>query len=114
MDPSEYNKRGRTTSSAYGLQKRLQFLGPRGVAQLPQRLRLDLSNSLPGHVERTSDFLERVLGAVADSEAHLEDLFLAGGQRLQHAARLVLEIRDQHRVDRRKHLPILDEIAQMR
>src|SRR4030095_10774880 len=109
MDPSEYNKRGRATSSAYGLQKRLQFLGPGGVAQLPESLRLDLPDPLPGHVERTADLLERVLGAVADPEPHFEHLLLARRQRLQYAARLVLEVRHQHGVGRRGQLPVFDE-----
>src|SRR5215831_10314635 len=114
MDPDEYNKRGRATSSAYGLQKRLQFLGAGRVPQLPQRLGFDLPDPLARYVERASDFLERVLRAVADSEAHLQDLLLAGGQRLQHPPRLVLKVRHEDRVDRRKDLPVLDEIAQMR
>src|SRR5262245_34432599 len=78
-----------------GLQKRLQLLGPRGVSELPQRLRLDLPDALARHVEGPADLFERVLGAVPHAEAHLEDLLLPGRQGLEHPARLVLKVRDQ-------------------
>src|SRR5690242_12134827 len=84
------------------------------MPQLPQGLRLDLPDALARDVERAADLLEGVLGAVADAEAHLEDLLLAGRQRLQHPARLILEVRHQDRLDRREDLPVLDEVAQMR
>src|SRR5690242_17007773 len=84
------------------------------MPQLPQGLRLDLPDALARDVERAADLLEGVLGAVADAEAHLEDLLLAGRQGLQHPARLILEVRHQDRLDRREDLPVLDEVAQMR
>src|SRR5215468_9674666 len=96
------------------LQKRLQLLRPRGVPELPQGLRLDLPDALARDVEGAADLLERVLGAVAHAEAHLEHLLLARRQRLQDAARLLLQVRHEHRVDRREHAAILDEVAQMR
>src|SRR5262252_377969 len=82
-----------------GLQERLELLRPRRMAELAQRLRLDLPDPLAGDVEGAADLLERVLGAVADAEAHLQDLLLSRGQRLQHPARLLLQVRDQHGVD---------------
>src|SRR5262249_52670904 len=107
MDPSEYNKRGLNASraaaeaarpgSAYGLEERLELLRARGVPQLPQGLGLDLADALAGHVEGPADLLEGVLGAVSDAEAHFQDLLLAGSQRLQHAPRLILEVRHQDR-----------------
>src|SRR5690349_1255750 len=135
MDPSEYNKRGTNASSGgacdrpeeagrgeprpyaaspYRLEKRLELLRARGVPELPKRLALDLADPLSGHVEGAADLLEGVLGAVPHAEAHLEDLLLAGRQGLQDPAGLVLQVRHQDRVDRRKHLAILDEVAQMR
>src|ERR1700693_1134194 len=86
-------------------QERLQFLGPRRVAQLAERLRFDLADSFACHVEGAPDFLEGVLRAVADTEAHLQDLLFPRGQGLQHAPRLVLEVRDQDRLDRREDPP---------
>src|SRR5262249_19628258 len=43
-----------------GLQEWLELLGPRGVTELPQRLRLDLADPLARHVEGATDLLERV------------------------------------------------------
>src|SRR5687768_17445487 len=97
-----------------GLEKRLQLLRPRWVSELPERLRFDLADSLAGDVERASDLLERVLGAVADSEAHLQDLLLARRERLQDPPRLVLEVRDEHGVDRGEDLAVLDEVSEVR
>src|SRR5262245_2007912 len=115
-DPSGPAVRGLPTAVwlTDGLQKRLQLLRPRGVSKLPQRLRLDLPDALARHVERPADLFERVLRAIADAKAHLQDLLLPGRQGLEHPAGLVLEVRDQHGVDRREDLAILDEIAQMR
>ncbi len=50
-----------------------------GVAQLAKRLGFDLADALPGEGERLSHFFERVLPAVFQPEAHLDDLFLARG-----------------------------------
>src|ERR1700693_371475 len=96
------------------LQERLQLLRPRRVPELPQGLRFDLADSFARHVEGAPDFLEGVLRAVADTEAHLQDLLFPRGQGLQHAPRLVLEVRDQDRLDRREDPPVLDEVTQMR
>ena len=60
------------------------------------------------------DLFERVLGPVAHAEAHLQDLLLSRRQRLQDPARLVLEVRDEHGLDRRQDLAVLDEVSQMR
>ena len=61
-----------------------ELVRARRVAQLAQRLDFDLADALAGDGERLADFLERVLAAVLQPEAHLDDLFLARGQRLQH------------------------------
>src|SRR6266542_4271469 len=95
-------------------QERFQLLGPRRMPELSQRLRLDLSDPFAGDVERAPDLLERVLRSVPDAEPHLQDLLLARGERLQNPARLVLQVGDENRVDRREHLAVLDEVAQMR
>src|SRR5215471_8507855 len=100
--------------SPYRFEERLQLLRARRVPELPQRLRLDLPDPLARHVEGPADFLERVLGAVADAEPHLEDLLLARRQGLQDPARLLLQVRDEDRVDGREDAPVLDEVAQMR
>src|SRR6202035_5252969 len=84
------------------------------MAQLAQGLRLDLADALAGDVEGAPHLLERVLGAVADAEAHLEHQLLARRQGLQHLAGLVLQVGEDHRLDRRDGVLVLDEVAEMR
>src|SRR6201995_1601417 len=84
------------------------------MPQLAERLGLDLTDALAGDREALADFLERVLAAVADAEAHLDDLLLARRQRLQHRLGLFLQIEVDHRFGRRHDLAILDEVAKMR
>jgi hypothetical protein len=59
-----------------------------GVPQLAQGLGFDLADRFAGEGERLAHFLERVLAAVLQPEAHLDDLFLAGGERLQYCGQL--------------------------
>src|SRR5450631_265977 len=101
-------------SSPNRLEKRLQFLCARRMAQLAKRLRLDLPDPLPRDVERAADLFQRVLGSVPHAEAHLQDLFLARRQGLQDAAGLFLKVRDEHGVDGRQYAAVFDEVAQMR
>jgi hypothetical protein len=55
----------------------------RAVAQLAQRLGFDLADTFTGEGESLAHFLERVLAAVLQPEAHLDDLFLARREGLQ-------------------------------
>src|SRR5229473_7058078 len=55
-----------------------------GVPQLAQGLGFDLADTFAGEGERLAHFLERVLAAVLQAEAHLDDLFLAWGEHLQY------------------------------
>src|SRR6185503_1276346 len=102
----------------YGLRtafkKRLQLTRPRRMAQLPQRLRLDLPYALAGDGEVLAYFLERVLTAVADAKAHLDHLLLARRQRLEHRLGLLLEVQVNHRFRRRDDVAVFDEVAKMR
>ena len=54
------------------------------MTQLAQRFRFDLADALARDRERLADFFERVLAAVVQTKAHLDDFFLARRQRLQH------------------------------
>src|SRR5712691_8897641 len=65
-------------------EKHTELARARRVAQLAQRLGFDLADALAGDGERLAYFSEGVLAAVVQTEAHLEDLFLAPGERLQH------------------------------
>src|SRR3981081_2752354 len=95
-------------------EKRAKLAAARRMAQLAERLGLDLPDALTRDREALTDFLEGVLAAVPDAEPHLDDLFLARRQRLEDRFGLLLEIQVDHRFGRRHHLPIFDEVAQMR
>src|SRR5690606_35501649 len=82
------------------LEERPETTAARRVAQLAQRLGLDLPDALAGDREALADFLERVLRAVADAEPHLDDALLARRQRLEHAVGLFLQVQVDDRIRR--------------
>src|SRR5262249_48457523 len=112
--PPEISVRRRGSISRRGaLQEGAQHTAARGMAQLAQRLRLDLTAALPGHGEPLPDVLGRVLAAVPQTEALLDHLLLARRERLQDGLGLLLQIEVDHRLGRRDHASILDEVAQV-
>src|ERR1035438_1673118 len=84
------------------------------MSQLAQRLGFDLANSLPGNCERLPDLFQRVLAAVFQPEAHLDDFLFAWRQRAQDLSSLVLQVHVDHRLCGRNHAAVFDEVAQMR
>src|SRR2546426_12599126 len=84
------------------------------MPQLSERLGLDLPDALARDREALAHFFERVLAAVTDAEAHLDDLLFARRERLQHRLGLLLEIQVDHRFGRRDDLAVFDEISKMR
>src|SRR6476660_7265255 len=82
--------------------------GARRMAQLAERLRLDLADALAGDRETLADLFERVLAAVADTEPHLDHLLLTRGERLQHRVGLFLQVQIDDRVRGGHDLPIFD------
>src|SRR5216683_2720434 len=91
-----------------------QFARTRRVPQFAQRFRFDLPDAFARDRERLADFFERVLAAVVQAKAHLDDFFLARRQRLQHRRRLFLQIQIDDRIGRRNHGLVFDEVAEMR
>jgi hypothetical protein len=81
------------------------------MPQFPQSLSFDLPNAFARHRKRLADFLERMLAAIFQTEAHLNDFFFARSQGAQHLAGLVLQIDVDHRFRRRDHSTVLDEVA---
>ena len=73
------------------------------MPQFPQRLGFDLADAFAGYRERLADFFQRVLAAVFQAEAHLDDFFFARRQRAQDLSGLVLEVHVDHRLGRRNH-----------
>src|SRR5271166_2510607 len=82
------------------------------LAQLAQRLRLDLANTFARDAEQFADLFEGAVGLQADSEAHPQDLLLAWRQRRQDLARQLAEVAPDCRFDRRGREFVLDEIAE--
>src|SRR5207237_399505 len=73
------------------LQEVAQLRGARAVAQLAQRLRLDLADALAGDAELAAHLLQRALAPVVQPEAELQHAPLAARQRVQHVLDLLLE-----------------------
>src|SRR5215470_3269902 len=95
------------------LEEAPQFLGPRGMSELPQRLGFDLPDALPGHREVLADLFQRVLAAVAEAEAQAQHLLLARRERVEHLVGLLAQRQADDRLDRRDDLLVLDEVAQV-
>ena len=61
------------------------------MAQLAQRLRLDLADTLARHVEFLADLFERAGAAVDDAEAQLQHLLLTRGESVKHLFKLLTQ-----------------------
>jgi len=61
------------------------------MPQLPERLRLYLTDAFAGDVKLLADFLERVVGIHVDAEAHPQHLGFAWRQAGKHGMRRFLE-----------------------
>src|SRR5579859_439171 len=84
------------------------------MAQLAQRLGLDLPDALTSHGERLAHFFQGVLAAIFQAKAHLDDLLFARGQGTQNVSGLLLEVHIDHGLGRRDHSAVFDEVAKMR
>ena len=73
--------------------KSLSRLLRAGVAQLSQRLGLNLTDPLSGDVEFLAHLFQRAGPAILQAEAQLEHPLLTGRQRTQHRNELLLEQR---------------------
>src|SRR5919198_3246386 len=63
-------------SELLSVEERAQRLAMSRVAQLIERLRLDLANALSGDLVLLADLFERVLGPAADAETLPQDIGL--------------------------------------
>src|SRR6266481_9865332 len=84
------------------------------MAELAERLGLDLADALAGHREALADLLERVLALVADPEPKAQDLLLLGRERAEGALHLVRQVLADQAVVRRFSAFVLEEVAQLR
>src|SRR5690606_4324674 len=103
--------RGKNFSSL--VEERPHLAAAARVLELPQRLGLDLADTLARDRELLADFLERVIGVHADAEAHAQHAFLARGEAGEDAGDRFLEVRLDRSVDRNDGVLVLDEIAEV-
>jgi len=87
--------------------------GTGGVAELAQRLGLDLTDALASNGKDLADFFESVLAAAIETETHLDDAFFARSKRAEHVSHLLFQVEADGGVRRRGHTFIFDEIAEM-
>src|SRR5207253_800430 len=79
-----------------GVEEGAEAMAAAGVAQLAEGLCFDLADALASDGEVLSDFFERVLAAVLQAEAHLDDLLLARAERLQDLSGLFAKVQVDH------------------
>src|SRR3954463_13123463 len=83
------------------------------MAQLAQRLRLDLADPLASHVELLADLLEGPGTPVLETEPELEHASLAAGQGVKDGLDLLLQELVRRRLCRSKCPAVLDEVAEV-
>src|SRR5579862_746932 len=99
---------------SYSIHERAQLARSGRMTQLAQRFGFDLADTFAGDREALPDFFQRVLAAILEAEAHLDDFLFARGQRAQDLSCLVLQVHVDHRFRRRNHRAVFDEVSQMR
>src|SRR5512133_1812535 len=113
LDTLYHERAARDGAGRLALHEALQPLRARGVAQLPERLRLDLADALARHLEVLPDLLERVVALLADAEAHAEDLLLARREGGEHLPGLLGQVHVDDRVRGRDERLVLDEVPEV-
>src|SRR5207249_6967511 len=63
-----------------GVKEGAEFAAARRMAELAQRFGLDLANALARHGKALAHLFERMLAAVVQTKAHLDNFFLARRQ----------------------------------
>src|SRR4029450_9126915 len=91
-----------TTLRRSSFEERSQLAASRRMTKLAGRLGFDLADPFARDRKTLSDLFQRVLAAIADPEPHLDDLFLAWRERLEHGFGLFLEIQVDDRFCWRK------------
>src|SRR5215471_4265474 len=102
-----------TEASPLSAQVAPQQLGPAGMAQLRQRLGLDLPDPLPGDAELPAHLLQGPGVTVGQPEPQLDDLLLPAGQGVQDLLELILQHDERRGLHRHHGVGVLDEVAQV-
>src|SRR3954463_2592140 len=90
-----------------------ELLAAARVAELGQRLRLDLADALASEPELLADLVERARLAVGEAEAQGDDCGLAFRQRLEHAVELPLQQPERDDLGGDRRVGVLDEVAEL-
>ena len=83
------------------------------MAQLPKGLRLNLADTLTGHIELLAHLFQRAGASILQTKAELEHLFLPGRQRIQHVDELLLQKGVAGRLGGFRSVLIRDKVAQV-
>src|SRR5574340_85325 len=94
-------------------QESAQTVAAAGMAEFAQGLGFNLADALAGDREVLPHPLQRVLTAVFQAEAHLDDLLFARRERLQHLRGLLPQVEVDHRLGGRNARLVHDEIAEV-
>src|SRR5688572_5927220 len=89
-----------TLVPAGAIQKGSQPAAAARMTQFAQGLRFDLADTFAGDREVLADFFKSVLGAVFETESHLDHAFFARGERIQNLLGHFLEVYVDHGVGR--------------
>src|SRR5690606_1518699 len=89
-----------------------QHLRAARVAELPQRLRLELADALPRHANLPADAFQRAASPIHQAVPHRDHITLAVRQRLEHRADLLAQELASGRVRRSRQLLVLDEVTE--
>src|ERR1700730_6189581 len=84
------------------------------MTQLAQGFRFNLPDALARDCESLAELFERVLAAIVQAESHLDNCFLARGQRFQYLSGLLTEVQIEGGLRRRNPRRVDNEIGQVR
>src|SRR2546427_2906101 len=90
-----------------------EFLAAGRVAELAQRLGLDLRDALAGHPEPLADLFQRALVAVDQSKPQLQHAPLPRRERVEHVLDLGMQHRERRGIGWRDRLAVLDEVTEV-
>ena len=88
------------------LEEITQLARPTRVAQLAERLRLDLPDALAGHAEVLADLFQRATAAVLQPEPQLQHAPFTIAQRAQHVFHLLAQELERRRLRRSRRCQI--------
>ena len=83
------------------------------MPQLPEGLRLDLTDALAGDVELAPDLFEGAGAAVLQPESELQDATFASGEPFEDALDLLLKQLVRSGVGRRQGLVVRNEVPEV-